>query len=101
MPEPLLDVRDLRVTFRTRRGVVTWGGRNLLDLTDRELRAVRGRDIAMVFQDPMTALTPVYTVGWHIAEQLRAHDPVSKAEARQRAITLLGEVGIPNPPQRV
>ncbi|HZE34065.1 MAG TPA: ABC transporter ATP-binding protein [Actinoallomurus sp.] len=149
MPEPLLDVRDLRVTFRTRRGTVTavdglsfaigpgevlgivgesgsgktvsvmsilklirdpnaqvsgtvsFGGRNLLELSDKELRGVRGRDIAMIFQDPMTALTPVYTVGWHIAEQLRAHDPVSRSEARQRAITLLDEVGIPNPEQRV
>jgi peptide/nickel transport system ATP-binding protein len=149
MPEPLLDVRDLRVRFRTRRGTVTavdglsfmvgpgevlgivgesgsgktvsvmsilklirdpnarvsgtvsFNGRDLLKLTDRELRAVRGRDVAMIFQDPMTALTPVYTVGWHIAEQLRAHDPVSRAEARQRAITLLDEVGIPNPAQRV
>jgi peptide/nickel transport system ATP-binding protein len=149
MPEPLLDVRDLRVTFRTRRGTVTavdglsftvgrgevlgivgesgsgktvsvmsvlklirdpnasvsgtvsFNGRNLLDLSDKELRAVRGRDIAMIFQDPMTALTPVYTVGWHIAEQLRAHDPVSRSEARQRAITLLDEVGIPNPAQRI
>jgi peptide/nickel transport system ATP-binding protein len=149
MPEPLLDVRDLRVTFRTRRGTVTavdgltftvgagevlgivgesgsgktvsvmsilklirdpnahvsgtvsFNGRNLLELTDKQLRAVRGRDIAMIFQDPMTALTPVYTVGWHIAEQLRAHDPVSRSKARQRAITLLDEVGIPNPAQRV
>jgi peptide/nickel transport system ATP-binding protein len=55
----------------------------------------------MIFQDPMTALTPVYTAGWHIAEQIRAHEKVSRRAARARAVRLLGEVGIPDPERRV
>ena len=51
----------------------------------------------MIFQDPMTALTPVYTIGWQIEEQIRAHTSLSRGQARKRAIELLGEVGIPNP----
>ena len=150
MPDqPLLDVRDLRVSFRTRQGSVTvvdglslsvapgdilgvvgesgsgksvsmlavlrlltnpnvtvsgqvlFRGRDLLSLPDKEMRAIRGREIAMVFQDPMTALTPVYTVGWQIAEQIRAHEPVSRKEANARAVRLLSDVGIPDAASRV
>jgi peptide/nickel transport system ATP-binding protein len=149
MSEPLLEVKDLRVSFRSRRGTVhavdglsftlhpgellaivgesgsgksvsmmsilklirdpncvvegeaRFLGRDLVAMQDKELRSLRGKDIAMVFQDPMTSLTPVYTVGWHIAEQIRAHESVSKAAARQRAVTLLEEVGIPDPQRRV
>ena len=82
-------------------GQVLFRGRDVLALPEAELRSVRGREIAMIFQDPMTALTPVYTVGWHIAEQLRAHQQMSKAAARARAVELLDEVGIPNPRERV
>ena len=119
---PLLEVRDLRVSFRTEDGLVQavdglsldvpaggvvgivgesgsgktvsmmavmrlirdpnaviegevrYRGRELMQLSNSEMRSVRGREIAMIFQDPMTALTPVYTVGWQIAEQLRAHE---------------------------
>ena len=147
--EPLLAVRDLRVSFRTEQGLVqavdgvtfsvaaggvlgvvgesgsgksvsmlavlrllrdpnvriegeVWfRGQNLLDIPDRQMRTIRGGAIAMIFQDPMTSLTPVYRVGWQIAEQVRAHEKVSKAAARSRAIELLTEVGIANAPRRV
>jgi oligopeptide/dipeptide ABC transporter ATP-binding protein len=65
------------------------------------MREVRGSEIAMIFQDPMTSLNPVYRVGHQIAEQVLAHEGVSKAEARSRAVDLLGAVGIPNARQRV
>src|SRR5437868_5066694 len=149
VPEPLLEVRDLSVSFRTEAGVlravdglslsialgevvgivgesgsgktvsmmavmrlirhpnaivegqVLLRGRDLMQLSQREMRAVRGNEIAMIFQDPMTALTPVYTVGWQIGEQLRAHERLSRQAARQRTIELLAEVGISNPARRV
>ncbi|WP_327086561.1 ABC transporter ATP-binding protein [Nonomuraea sp. NBC_01738] len=82
-------------------GKVSFRGQDLLSLKPKEMRAIRGKEIAMIFQDPMTALTPVYTVGWQIAEQIRAHADVSKKEARKRAIDLLEEVGIPAPAKRV
>jgi peptide/nickel transport system ATP-binding protein len=145
---PLLEVRDLRVSFHTEAGVVravdgvsftvgqgeTLGvvgesgsgktvsmmavmrlirdpnavvegqvllrGRDLMQLPAREMRSVRGADVAMIFQDPMTALTPVYTVGWQITEQLRAHESIRRRAAQERAVELLGEVGIPNPRRR-
>ena len=65
------------------------------------LRELRGTDVAMVFQEPSTALNPVYTVGWQIAEGLRAHASISRKEARERAIDVLRRVGIPDPEQRV
>ncbi|MEI6362488.1 MAG: ABC transporter ATP-binding protein [Actinomycetes bacterium] len=147
--EPILDVRGLRVTFRTRQGLVTavdgisftvgrgevvglvgesgsgksvsmlsamrlidnpncliegqvlFQGQDLLTMSDADLRSIRGREIAMIFQDPMTALTPVYTAGWHISEQIRAHEKVSKKAALDRAIQLLDSVGIPNAKERV
>ena len=83
-------------------GHVFHRGRDLLQLSRNEIRSVRGAEIAMVFQDPMTSLTPVYTVGWQIAEQVRAHEPMSAKRARARAVELLAEVGIsnPEPPRR-
>jgi peptide/nickel transport system ATP-binding protein len=156
VPEPFLDVRDLTVRFRTRRGTVTavdglsftvergevlgivgesGSGksvsmmslmrlirdpnasvsghaylrgrdvaaepRDLLALPEAEMRGLRGREIAMIFQDPMTSLTPVYTVGWQIAEQIRAHEKLPKKAAMDRAADLLGEVGIPHPARRL
>src|SRR6478752_2704147 len=127
VPEPLLEIRDLRVSFRTENGVVRavdglslvvdtddvvgivgesgsgktvsmmavmrlirdpnaviegdvlLRGGSLMQLAPKEMRAVRGAEIAMIFQDPMTALTPVYTVGWQIAEQLRAHQRMTRS----------------------
>ncbi len=149
MAEPLLEVRNLKVSFRTEDGVVRavdgvsftvsegetlgivgesgsgksvtmmsvmrliidpnarfegeviYRGRDLMTLNQAELRQVRGSEIAMIFQDPMTSLNPVYRVGWQISEQIRAHERVSKQAARSRTIELLAAVGIPHPAERV
>jgi peptide/nickel transport system ATP-binding protein len=149
MPDTLLEVRDLRVSFRTERGLVRavdglslslalgevvgivgesgsgktvsmmavmrlirdpnaivegevlLRGRDLMKLPQGEMRLVRGGEIAMIFQDPMTALTPVYTVGWQIGEQLRAHERLTRRQARARTVELLAEVGISNPSRRI
>ncbi|MFF1574550.1 dipeptide ABC transporter ATP-binding protein [Leifsonia sp. NPDC058292] len=74
---------------------------DVISLSKRQLREVRGTDVAMVFQEPSTALNPVYPVGWQIAEGLRAHGKLSKKEARKQAIEILGRVGIPEPEKRV
>jgi ABC-type dipeptide/oligopeptide/nickel transport system ATPase component len=76
-------------------------GRELLTLTTAQLNAVRGREIAFVFQDPLTALNPVLTIGRQITEVIRRHFRVSKTEARQRAAQLLARVGIPDPTLRL
>ncbi len=78
-------------------GSILYKGQQLRGMSKRALRSIRGREIAMIFQDPMTALTPVYTIGWQIREQLRAHNKLSKAAAHKRAVELLAAVGIPNP----
>ena len=144
----LLELRDLRVAFRTREGVVravndvslsldrgrTMGlvgesgsgktvtaltilglsrseqtevagevlldGVDLLKLPESELRGIRGRRVAMVFQDPLSSLHPMHRVGWQIAEAIRAHERVSKKAARARAIELIRGVGIPSPDAR-
>jgi peptide/nickel transport system ATP-binding protein len=145
----ILSVRDLRVSFRTERGVlraidgvsfdvaegeilgvvgesgsgktvsllavmglindpnaliegsIRYQGRELVGLSARDMRQLRGNEIAMIFQDPMTALTPVYTIGWQIAEQVRAHQKVSKSAALDRAVELLTEVNIPKPSEAI
>jgi oligopeptide/dipeptide ABC transporter ATP-binding protein len=147
--EPLLEVRDLTVSFRTEDGLVravnsvsfslsageTLGivgesgsgksvtmmsvmrlindpnarfegevlfkGHDMMTLNPEQIREVRGTGIAMIFQDPMTSLNPVHRVGKQIAEQIRAHDHVSKQAARARAIELLADVGIPQASHRV
>ena len=82
-------------------GSVEFDGRDLTELDDEHLRDVRGKRIAMIFQDPMTSLNPVYRVGDQIVEMIRAHQDMSKAEARDTAVDLLRSVGIPNPERRV
>ena len=149
MAEPLLEVKELKVSFRTEDGLVRavdgisfsvdegevvgivgesgsgksvtmmsvmrlindpnaiyegeilYKGRNLMGVSQDAMREVRGEEIAMIFQDPMTSLNPVYTVGWQIEEQLNEHNDLSKGQARQRAIALLTQVGIPKPEQRI
>jgi oligopeptide/dipeptide ABC transporter ATP-binding protein len=82
-------------------GSAQFGGMDLIAASDDDLRKVRGNQIAMIFQDPMTSLDPVYKVGDQIVEQILAHRDVSKAEARGRAIELLERVGIPRARERV
>jgi len=82
-------------------GDVRWKGNSLVTDAEATLRRVRGREIAMVFQDPMTSLNPLFTVGAQIAEVLRRHLGMSKREAHQRAVELLDLVGIANPGARV
>jgi oligopeptide/dipeptide ABC transporter ATP-binding protein len=81
-------------------GEITFDGRNLLQLSNREMRAVRGDDIAMIFQDPMTSLNPVFTVGEQIAEALRLHRRLSRKDARAAAVAAMREVSIPDPDLR-
>jgi peptide/nickel transport system ATP-binding protein len=82
-------------------GSVRFRGKELLGAPESELNNVRGRSVAMIFQDPMTSLNPVYSVGYQIAEAVRAHHDVSKAAALDRAAELLDTVRIPNPRQRL
>ena len=74
-----------------------YGGRNLIALDPTELRRLRGADISMIFQEPMTSLNPVFTVGFQLTEVLRLHLGLSPSDARKRALALLAEVGIPDP----
>jgi peptide/nickel transport system ATP-binding protein len=82
-------------------GRILFEGRDLLALPESELRAIRGNEIAMIFQDPLSALHPLYTVGKQLVEAVRAHRDVSKAAAKERAVELLRLVGIPEPTRRV
>ncbi len=84
----------------THTGEVLYGGRNLLSASDKELRGVRGAELAMIFQDPLTSLNPLQRVGAQIVEMLRLHRPISKKDAWREAERLLGEVGIPRPAER-
>jgi peptide/nickel transport system ATP-binding protein len=82
-------------------GEVLFDGKDLLRLADAQMRQMRGDDIAMIFQDPMTSLNPVYTVGEQIAEALRLHRKLSRKEARQATIEAMREVAIPDPARRI
>jgi len=149
MAEPLLEVRDLKVSFRTEDGLVRavdgvsfavaegetlgivgesgsgksvtmmsvmrlindpnaifegeviYQGRDLMKLSQDQIRDIRGSGIAMIFQDPMTSLNPVYRVGWQIIEQLQAHEKLSAQAAHDRAVELLAAVGIPHAKERI
>ena len=73
----------------------------LLSPTGRQLRAIRGWRVAMTFQEPMTCLSPVHRIGLQITEAIRAHEPVSRTEARERAVALLADLGMPNPERQL
>jgi peptide/nickel transport system ATP-binding protein len=129
MSEQLLHVDDLKVSFATDEGIVravdgvsfdvaagevvaivgesgsgkSVTGMTLMGLTsDADLRKIRGNDIAMIFQDPMSSLNPVYKVGWQIVEQIRTHHPeVSKSDAMAQAVELMERVGVPRAAERL
>ena len=82
-------------------GAIRFQGTNLLDLSDREMRKIRGNDISVIFQEPMTSLNPVLTVGRQIGETLRLHQGLSRTQAEERAVEMLTLVGIPEPKRRV
>jgi len=82
-------------------GNVLFDSRNLLELDEEEMQKIRGRRIAMIFQEPMTSLNPVFTIEEQIEEAILVHEKVSTEEARQRCIQLLRDVGIPSPEERL
>ena len=83
-------------------GTADFDGTDLLAITEDQMRKIRGAQISVIFQDPLTSMHPLYKVGWQIEEMIRAHDKsVSKAEAKDRAVELLRRVGIPRADQRV
>lgn len=80
---------------------ILYRDRNLLDVSEREMRKLRGSDISMIFQEPMNSLNPVFTVGFQLAEVLRQHAGLTRMQARSRAVELLTEVGIPEPEEKI
>jgi oligopeptide/dipeptide ABC transporter ATP-binding protein len=82
-------------------GSIKLDGRELVGLSDAELRTIRGNDVAMIFQDPLTSLDPTKTIGYQVAEPVRLHKGVSKARAMARATEVLGMVGLPRPAERL
>ena len=82
-------------------GSLEFEGKDLATLSEKQYRELRGNDMAMIFQEPMTSLNPVYRVGNQIVEAIRTHEKVSKAEAKARAVDLLRKVGIPSPEARI
>src|SRR5258706_7611086 len=90
--------RDVNSRFG---GEVRYKGKNLLELSDREMQDYRGAELGMIFQDPMTSLNPVYRIGEQIVEAIQAHDKVDKRTAKRRSVELLRQGGNPNPQARV
>ncbi len=81
-------------------GEILFEGQNLLEVPEKRMQRIRGNDIAMIFQDPMTSLNPVFTVGNQIREAVRIHQDVSKSEAQEKTVQVLTDVGIANPERR-
>jgi len=82
-------------------GQAHFEGKDLLGMDEAQLRAIRGPGIAMIFQNPMSSLHPLYPIGWQISEMIRGHESITRARARKRSIELLARVGIPRPERRV
>lgn len=82
-------------------GKILFRGKDLITLSNQQMRRVRGKGIAMIFQDPMTALNPVYTIGNQLVETLTLHHPLSRREAHEKALFWLNEVGLPEPHQQL
>ncbi len=82
-------------------GTIRLAGRNLLDLSYQQMHQVRGKDVGMIFQEPMTALNPVFTVGMQVMETVLAHERISRAAAFERVVAMLGKVGIPDAVRRM
>ena len=94
-------IRLLASTAKIETGSISFLGKDLVGLPEPEMRKIRGSEISMIFQEPMTSLNPVFTVGKQVMEAIILHQKATKAEARQRTIELFDEVGIPEPEQRV
>jgi oligopeptide/dipeptide ABC transporter ATP-binding protein len=90
VPSPSGQIADGRILFE---------GEDLLEIPEREMRRIRGNRISMIFQEPMTSLNPVFTIGNQVAEAIRLHQQISHKEARDTAIAMLSEVGLPSPEQ--
>src|SRR5918995_2902350 len=95
-----MTILGLIPTVEVHRGEILWKGRDLLTVSEDERRKIRGGEIAMIFQDPLTALNPVHTVGRQIGEMARIHEGIGKKQALERSVELLDLVGIPEPRKR-
>jgi oligopeptide transport system ATP-binding protein len=95
-----MSILGLQPTLQVREGAILWKGRDLLHVNEEERRKIRGKEIAMIFQDPLTALNPVHTVGRQIGEMARIHDGLGRRAAFDRAVEMLDLVGIPQPRER-
>ncbi|MCQ4922365.1 ABC transporter ATP-binding protein [Tissierella carlieri] len=93
-------IKLLKGTGKITNGEIVYKGENLVNKIEKEMMKIRGNDIAMIFQDPMTSLNPVFTVGTQISDVIRRHQGLSKTEAKNKAIEMLRMVGIPSPEER-
>ena len=96
-----LAVLGLLGNGRVSGGRITWDGKDITGATNHDMRSVRGNDISVIFQDPMTSLDPLFTIGHQLVEAYRIHHDVTKREARERAVELLELVGIPEPEAKI
>jgi oligopeptide transport system ATP-binding protein len=95
-----LSVMRLQRPGKILSGTVRFQGRDLTKVSEGEMREIRGQDIAMIFQDPMTSMNPVFRTGWQVAEPVRLHHGIDKVKAMAVAVAMLGKVGIPTPETR-